>query len=118
MAIIKWGTTLADLVGVLPVVLESLRTMDIGSRPFVIVDDPVTGRFVQFARVVKRFPGDDAKGIAQLGEMGFDVPALGIVLQGFGNDPREGARCAVATLRKWLPDQATLVVTLDADALN
>ena len=118
MTIGRWETTLADLGDVLPAVLTELREMDIGLRPFVIVNDPVMEKFVQFARIVHRDPGDDAKGVAQLGEMGFDVPALDIYLIGFGNDPAEGSRLAATALRKWLPDQAKLVITLDSDALN
>lgn len=118
MSIGTWKTTLADLGTVLPGVLSELRTLDLGLRPFVVVDDTVTKRFVQFARVVQHHPGDAAKGIAPPGEMAFDVPALDIYLRGFGNDPTEGTRLAVETLRKWLPEEAALVVTLDADALN
>jgi hypothetical protein len=113
-----WKTTLAELPAVLPAVLEELRAMDAGRRPFVIVDDPVTRRFVQFARIVRSQPGDAEKGIAPLGEMAFDVPALAIHLRGFGNDPAEGARLATETLRTWLPDDAQLVVTLDGDPLD
>lgn len=111
----KWKTTLANLILVLPVVLTELRDMDLGLRPFVIVSDPVTGKFVQFARVVKRKPGDP---IAPPGEMAFDVPRISIYLRGFGNDPVEGARLAVETLRKWLPDHAKLVITLDSNPRN
>lgn len=120
MSISMWETTLAKLDEVLPGVLEELRSSDIAGRPFVVVSDPVTEKFVQFARVVKRAPGDDAKGIAQIGELAFDVPALDIYLQGIGNDPKVGTECAIKTLKKWLPDEAKLVITLEsnADAVN
>lgn len=114
----RWDTTLAELCAVLPAVLAELRAMDVGLRPFVIVGDPVTDRFVQFARVVKRFPGDDEKGVAQFGELAFDVPALGIYLHGIGDSPAVGTASAVAVLRCWLPYEAKLVVTLDSDALS
>ena len=115
-----WKTTLAQLSRVLPGVLEELRALDLSRRPFVIVEDFVTGtrHFVQFARIVKSRPDDTARGIAPHGEMAFDVPALKIHLRGFGNDPAEGARLAVETLRQWLPEQADLVVTLDGDPPN
>lgn len=120
MSVSMWETTLAKLGDVLPGVLEELRVMDISGRPYVIVADPVMDKFVQFARVVKRFPGDDARSVAQVGELAFDVPALDIYLHGIGNDPAEGARFAIETLRKWLPDEAKLVITLEsnADAVN
>ena len=113
-----WKTTLAELAAVLPAVLTELRAMDRARRPFVLVDDPVAKHFVQFARIVRSHPGDAAKGIAPLGEMAFDVPAIKIHLVGFGNDPAEGTRLAVDTLRRWLPDEAQLVVTLDGDPLD
>lgn len=115
-----WKTTLAQLSRVLPGVLEELRALDLSRRPFVIIDDFVTGKhhFVQFARIVRSHPDDAAKGIAPLGEMAFDVPALGIYLRGFGNDPAEGARLAIEALHRWLPEQADLVVTLDGDPPN
>ena len=115
-----WKTTLGELSGVLVGVLAELRAIDAGRRPFVVVDDPVSGdrHFVQFARIVKSFPGDTEKGIAPLGEMAFDVPAIKVHLLGFGNDPVEGTRLAVATLRRWLPNEAELVVTLDGDPLD
>jgi hypothetical protein len=113
-----WKTTLADLEAVLPGVLEELRAIDSARRPFVVVDDVVTKRFVQFARIVKSHSGDAERGIAPLGAMAFDVPALGVHLQGFGNDPLEGARRAASTLRQWLPDDAELRVTLDGDPLD
>lgn len=120
MSVSMWETTLAKLGEVLPGVLAELRDTDISGRPFVVVNDPVTEKFVQFARVVKRVPGDDAKGIAQLGEIAFDVPALDIYLQGIGNDPMYGTRFAMETLRRWLPDEAKLIITLETseDAVN
>lgn len=114
----KVRTKLGELQRALEPVLEELRSSDLGRRPFVIVDEPTTKRFVQFARVVKRDPGDDEKGIARLGEMGFDVPALGIYLIGFGNSPDVGARMATETMRMWLPDDAELLVTLDGSGAN
>lgn len=114
----KRTTTLGQLHDVLPAVLDELRTIDLRRRPFVIVDEPITRRFVQFGRSVKSHPGDAARGIAPHGEMAFDVPALGIHLEGFGNDPAEGARRAIDVLRHWLPDEATLVVTLDGEPLD
>ena len=65
--------------------------MELRRRPFVIVDEPLSKRFVQFGRVVKAHPGDFERGSPSLGEMGFDVPTLSIYLRGFGNDPAEGA---------------------------
>ena len=56
--------------------------------------------------------------IAPLGEMGFDVPALSIYLEGFGNDPAEGARRAAEVLRQWLPDEAELTITLGGEPLD
>jgi hypothetical protein len=112
-AIATRSTTLAALADVLPGVLAELKALDLAKRPFVVVDDVVTKRFVQFGRVVQGRPD-----IAPVGEMAFDVPALGIYLRGFGNDPAEGARLAVETLRQWLPDEAALVITLDGEPLS
>jgi hypothetical protein len=92
--------------------------MELRRRPFVIVDEPLSKRFVQFGRIVRSYPEDVARGVAPLGEMGFDVPALSIYLEGFGNDPAEGARRAAEVLRQWLPDEAELVVTLDGEPLD
>jgi hypothetical protein len=119
MTIATYRTTLARLETDLPPVLEELRAMDLRRRrPFVIVDEPLTKRFVQFGRIVEAHPGDVEKGIAPAGEMAFDVPALNIYLEGFGNDPAEGARRAADILRQWLPDEAELVVTLDGEPLD
>ena len=118
MPISKHRTTLAALETDLPAVLEELRTMELRRRPFVIVDDPLSKRFVQFGRIVKTHPGDAEKGIAPLGEMGFDVPVLKVYLQGFGNDPLVGARLAAEVLRRWLPDEAELTITLDGEPLD
>ena len=111
-------TTLATLETDLPPVLDELRTMELRRRPFVIIDEPLSKRFVQFGRIVKAHPGDFEKGIAPLGEMGFDVPALSIYLEGFGNDPAEGARWAAEVLRQWLPDEAELTITLGGEPLD
>ena len=118
MTIATHRTTLALLESVLPAVLDELRTMELRRRPFVVVDEPLSKRFVQFGRIVKLNPGDAEKGIAPIGEMGFDVPSLDIYLQGFGNDPTEGARLAAEVLRRWLPDEAELVITLDGEPLD
>ena len=118
MNIFTRRTTLAALETDLPAVLWELRTMELRRRPFVIVDEPLSKRFVQFGRVVKAHPGDFEKGIAPLGEMGFDVPTLSIYLRGFGNDPAEGARRAVEVLRRWLPDEAELVILLAGEPLD
>jgi len=111
-------TTLAALETDLPAVLEELRTMELRRRPFVIVDEPLSKRFVQFGRIIKSHPGDAERGVAPLGEMGFDVPLANIYLQGFGNDPVEGARRAAEVLRRWLPEEAELTITLDSEPLD
>ena len=92
--------------------------MELRRRPFVVVDEPLTKRFVQFGRIVVAHPDDAEKRIAPVGEMAFDVPALGIHLEGFGNDPAEGAGRAAEVLRRWLPEEAELVITLDGDPLD
>jgi hypothetical protein len=108
--IATWHTTLERLDQVLPGALAELRVLDLRTYPFAIVDDPVTNRFVQFGRVVR-----GGYGIAPVGEMAFDVPDLHIYLRGFGNDPDEGTRLAVETLRQWLPDEAPLIVTITSE---
>ena len=110
---------LGELQRALVPVLEELKASDLARRPFVVVESTLgPKRFVQFARVVKGDPGDAARGIPPVGEMAFDVPALGIYLNGFGNDPEVGARLAVDTLRSWLPEEAELAVSLDGDEAN
>ena len=116
--IARHHTTLGALEPLLAGVLSDLRALDLRRRPFVIVDDPVSRKFVQFARIAVEQPGDRARGIPPLGALAFDVPLLSIYLQGFGDDPAEGARLAVKTLRGWLPDEAALVVTLDGEPLD
>lgn len=116
--IILRHTTLAELEPVLAGTLAELRAMALARRPFVIVDDVVTEHFVQFARIAESRPGDAERGIAPLGEMAFDVPALDLYLQGFGDDPVVGARLAAETFRRWLPDEARLCVTLDGEPLD
>lgn len=118
MSISTRKATLAELETVLPGVLAELRAMDLARRPFVVVDDAVTKRFVQFARIAKIHPGDAERGIAPLGAMAFDVPALGIYLQDFGDDPIEGARLAASALRQWLPDDAGLTIRIDEMPLD
>lgn len=111
-------TTLAQLEEVLPAVLVELRTMELRRRPYVIVDELLSKRFVQFGRIVKSYHGDVLNGIAPYGEMAFDVPALGIHLVGFGNDPAEGARRAAEVLCRWLPEEAQLKITLGGEPLD
>ena len=98
----------------LGIVLDELRASDLSRRPFVIVECLVTKKFVQFARIVdnSRLPG------RIVGEMVFDVPALGIVLESFDNNPTEGARRAVDVLEQWLPKEAMLRVVIDGDPEN
>lgn len=113
------ATTLGRLGDVLPAVLDELRTRALEGRPFVGVQEARRGgRFVQFGRVVRHVEPVPAT-IAPVGEMGFDVPALGIYLEGFGNDPQEGTRLAIVALRQQgLTDETVLRVFLDGEALS
>ena len=53
MPIGTWHSTLGELDAVLPGVLAELKVIDRARRPFVVVSEPVTQRFVQFARVLR-----------------------------------------------------------------
>lgn len=113
------STTLAELGAVLPAVLDELRNRQLEGRPFVGVQEARRGgRFVQFGRVV-RHAEPVPPTIAPIGEMGFDVPALGIYLEGFGNDPKEGTRLAIVALRQQgVSEGAPLRVFLDGEDLS
>lgn len=105
----KISVALRDIEPVLMRVLEELMASDLERRPFVIVEDTVTERFVQFIRCFK----------PKTGELLFDVPALGVVLHPCP-DPGTGAIWARATLAGnfGLPDGAALVIRIDGDLMN
>lgn len=100
---------LGDLPKVLVGILNDLMASDLERRPFVIVEDTVTGRFAQFIRRYK----------PKTGELLFDVPALGLILLPCPN-PTTGAKWAVdaLSLRFGLPDDAMLVIQIDGDPSN
>lgn len=100
--------TLRDLRATLVPVLDELVASDLERRPFVVVEDAVTKRFVQFARRYR----------PRTGELLFDVPALGVRLRPCP-DTRTGAMWATAALiDQGLPDSAELVVRIDGDEVN
>lgn len=100
---------LRDLVPELTVVLEELMASDLERRPFVIIQDTVTKKFVQFIRRYK----------PKTGELLFDVPLMGVVLKPCPG-PAYGAELAadVMTLHFKLPDSAELVIRVDGDEAN
>lgn len=93
-------TALKDVELVLRSSLQSMLATPESQRPFVVVQDMVTERFVQFCGSLER------------GVM-FDVPALGIVAEPC--TVSEGVQRALDTLRGplALPDEAELVVVFD-----
>jgi hypothetical protein len=101
--------TLADLEKRLVPILEELMTSDLERRPFVVVEEPLTKRFVQYIRRYK----------PKTGELLFDVPALGIVLQPC-TSPVDGAQLAFATMRGRfeLPYDAEFTIQVDGDPTN
>jgi len=94
-------TALRDVAPLIQYALESMTATPEPLRPFVVVQDTVTRRFVQFCGSLER-------GVL------FDVPVLGIVA-----DPcptvAEGVQRALDTLRGplCLPEDAQLVVVFD-----
>jgi hypothetical protein len=100
---------LSNLEPALTLALEELLASDLARRPFIIVDDPVTKKFIQFAR---RFR-------PRTGELLFDVPALGIELRPCP-EPSIGARWArfAFTDQFELPLSAEIVITEDGDPEN
>jgi len=102
-------TPLRDLSAPLERALEELMNSDLERRPFVLVEDTVTKKFVQFARRYK----------PKTGELLFDVPKLGIDLEPC-SCPAHGARWAVSTLSGPLnlPPSAELVIVIDGDPEN
>jgi hypothetical protein len=90
---------LAELRPALERALVHLRQTPHAHRPFVLVQDVVTGRFVQFA-------GSDVEGIV------FDCPALHVTLP--VETIAEAAKLGWATLRGHLrlPDVATLRIQI------
>jgi hypothetical protein len=94
-------TALRDVEPLIRAALESMISTPESQRPFVVVQDTVTERFVQFCGSLER------------GAL-FDVPALGIVA-----DPcptiADGVQRALDTLRGplRLPEEAQLVVVFD-----
>lgn len=94
-------TPLGEVEPLLRAALESMLATPESQHPFVLVEDVVTERFVQFCGSLER-------GIL------LDVPALGIVA-----DPcrhvAEGVQRALYALRGplALPDEAKLVVVFD-----
>ena len=106
--------TLAELERRLLPLLEDLCASDLERRPYIIVEEPLTKRFVQFARWYK--PGVPGR---TRGELCFDVPAFGVVLEKC-HSPSAGALAAVATLRQRfeLPPEAELTIRVDGDPAN
>lgn len=100
---------LRELVPTLRAALDELMASDLERRPFVIVEDVVTRRFVQFARLFA----------PKTGALLFDVPSLGVVLLPCP-DTKTGAEWAARVLAYsfGLPDIAELVVINDGDAAN
>jgi len=105
----KISVLLRDLRGPLVLALEELLASDLERRPFVIVEDTVTKKFVQFARRYK----------PKTGELLFDVPALGVVLEPCPN-PAKGSQWAAGVFLGdfALPPEAGLVITVDGDPAN
>lgn len=102
-------TTLRELAAPLERALEELVSSDLERRPFVIVEDVVTKRFVQFARLYK----------PKTGELLFDVPMLQIDLEPCSG-PAHGVRWAISTLEGPLnlPSSAELAIVMDGDPEN
>lgn len=100
---------LRNLRPVLIAALDEIMASDLERRPFVIVEDTITKRFVQFARLYK----------PKTGELCFDVPKLGINMKPCP-DPKTGADWAAETLAENLdlPASAELVVKIDGDETN
>jgi hypothetical protein len=106
---VEYKVALRGLGSILTEVLDELVASDIERRPFVVAQDTVTGKFVQFARRYR----------PKTGELLFDVPALGVVLVPCP-DAQTGARWARCALGQHfeLPDDATIVVRMDGDPRN
>lgn len=100
---------LRDLTATLGPILDELMASDLERHLFVIVEDTVTKRFVQFARRYK----------PKTGELLFDVPALNVVLEPCP-DTKTGAEWAANTLTLMfeLPVSAPLIITCDGDPAN
>ena len=106
--------TLAELETLLVPLLKEICDSDLKRRPFIIVEEPLTGSFVQYARWVK--PGVPGR---TPGELCFDVPAFGVVLVRC-ESPKEAAALGFATLRARfeLPVDAELEIKVDGDPAN
>ena len=100
---------LRDLVPALTLALDELMSSDLERRPFVIVEDTVTRRFVQFARRYR----------PKTGELLFDAPMLNVILLPCP-DAQTGAKWArqVLTGPLGLPVEAALVIRSDGDETN
>lgn len=94
-------TSLREVEPLIRASLESMLATPESQRPFVVVQDIVTERFVQFC-------GSPERGVL------FDVPALGIIAEPCRH-VADGVERALATLRGpfALPEDAQLVVVFD-----
>ena len=109
VAVTKQKCTLRELEPKLTDLLLELLASDLERRPFVIAEDVVTKKFVQFARRYK----------PKTGELLFDVPKLGVYLE----------PCPTAATGAWwaigafagafgLPEEAEIVMWIDGDELS
>lgn len=97
---------LSDLNAHLRPLLEELMASDLERRPFVIVEDTLTRRFVQYARRYK----------PKTGALLFDAPLLGIELRACPDMPT-ACDWAVKAFRNdfALPWSAELRLTIDGE---
>jgi hypothetical protein len=98
---VTWAGPLADARGPIVSALRKLLDCPEVFRPFVIVQERASERFVQFA-------GSTERGLL------FDVPARGIVAEPCPS-PEEGAALAITNLRaQGVPAGAVVLVTFES----
>ncbi len=101
-------TSLLKLRAVLVPALDEMMASDLERRPYIIVRDVVTKRYVQFARRYK----------PKTGELLFDVPALHIVLRSCPDTNTAATWAIAALMEQGLPDDAELVLKIDGEEAN
>jgi hypothetical protein len=105
----KQKCILRELEPKLTELLIELMASDLERRPFVIAEDVITKRFVQFCRRYK----------PKTGELLFDVPKLNVILKPCPNAATGAMWAAAAFSGAYeLPDSAEIAMWIDGDPIS